>query len=758
MKKAPVITLYVLTLLLLLSPALFTSRVLIPADLLHSYVPWSGETPHRPAHNVMLSDVMEQFYPYYHFLRSELSEGRFPLWNPYVLNGTPFLANTVSAPLSPLHWLLIFLPINVFYEWAAFLKLLLAGTGIYLYCRRIGLPPIPSGAAGAFYMLAGYNVFFLLYPNTAVSALFGWGLLFLEDYYQTNRRRSLALFSLVLGAAYLSGHVESALLHHICYCLYALLRDWRRILQPVLSTLFAISLAAVMLLPFIEFLLNSATFLERSAPGRNPFFLPLGNWPALFVPYFLGSPAGSAGEFRLEMVGGAVYIGIVPFLFVLLALGNRQFKAWMLPLTGLVLFSTCILFGIPPVFDLFTAIPLLRQGNHFHIVQILHGSLAVLAGIGLACLPAAIRQRKRVAVAAGVSAALLLVGMGEQFRRADEGYYFMYRQFDLPIHALWTLAVFLLLAAFLGRRWLGPAVLALALVNGLLFGLFFNPAVDPQTSLDVVPTVVEELRAEKHHRIAGVGVGTLLPNYQMKWRLRDVRGYESVRVDRVVGFHRALTGSLPDPHHFITRVDERYLRVLRKSGASLILSPEPIEVPGLETLRSHFPFLYGISGSERAFVTGMVTAVSSPEEALLSIGSPPDEEVFLETTEVLEKRDVTGSVHWQLDEPDRVELIVDVAEDAWLVLRDTYFPGWTAYVGDQEAQIRRADYLFRAVPVPAGRHRVSFRYSPLSFRYGTVLSSLALVLIVALLITGGGTPGSATRRAATTMPPVGTRK
>jgi hypothetical protein len=757
MKRAPVVPLYVLTLLLLLGPALFTARVLLPADLLYAQLPWSGETPDRPPHNRMLSDVMEQFYPYHHFLRSELSEGRFPLWNPYVLNGTPFLANTVSAPLSPLHWLLIWLPINLFYEWSAFLKLLLAGTGVYFYCRRIGLPPLPSGAGGAFYMLAGYNIFFLLYPNTAVSALFGWGLLFLEDYFQTSRRRSLALFSLVLGAAYLGGHVESALLHHMSFCLYALLRDWRRVFRPVMMTVLAITLAAVMILPFVEFLFHSATFLERTAAGRNPFHVPLANWPALIIPYFLGSPAGSPGEFRLETVQGSIYLGIVPLLFALLAVWNREFRDRLLPLAGLALFAACILFGIPPVFDLFTAFPVLRQGNHFHIVQILQASVSIIAAVGIAALPKVLPRRRQLGTALTGSLVLVIAGVLLSFDRAG-GTYFLWREFSLPVYSLWTLTAFLALLALLRWRLLSQAVLAFALINGLLFGLFFNPAVDPRTSLDILPAAAEGLMAEDHHRVAGIGVGTLLPNYHMRWRLRDVRGYESVRVDRVPAFHRALTGSEPGPHHFITQVDEKALQVLRRAGTSLLLSPQPLEVTGTEILCDRFPFIYRISGGERAVITGRVRAVSSPEEALRFLGSSGDV-TYLETWEDLKEREATGSVRWEIDQPDRVELIVEASEDAWLVLRDTFFPGWTAHVGDREEVIRRADYLFRAVPVPAGRHRVTFRYSPLSFRYGIALSSLALAAMVWLLIAGGTTGrGSPVRRATSTMPPVGTRK
>ena len=49
-----------------------------------------------------------------------------------------------------------------------------------------------------------------------------------------------------------------------------------------------------------------------------------------------------------------------------------------------------------------------------------------------------------------------------------------------------------------------------------------------------------------------------------------------------------------------------------------------------------------------------------------------------------------------------------------LVLHDTYYPGWIAEVDGKSAPILRADILFRAVELPPGTHRVTFRFAPFS--------------------------------------------
>jgi len=82
--------------------------------------------------------------------------------------------------------------------------------------------------------------------------------------------------------------------------------------------------------------------------------------------------------------------------------------------------------------------------------------------------------------------------------------------------------------------------------------------------------------------------------------------------------------------------------------------------------------------------------------------------------------------------PHRVVIAAASDQPGYLVLTDTWFPGWTANVDGREARVERADYAFRAVRLEPGRHEVEFRYEPGSVRLGLALSVLALLAIVAL--------------------------
>ncbi len=54
-------------------------------------------------------------------------------------------------------------------------------------------------------------------------------------------------------------------------------------------------------------------------------------------------------------------------------------------------------------------------------------------------------------------------------------------------------------------------------------------------------------------------------------------------------------------------------------------------------------------------------------------------------------------------------------------------------VDGKDTEIYRADYLFMAIPIPAGKHSIELRYRPAGFRVGVWISSLSVVVMALLL-------------------------
>ena len=82
----------------------------------------------------------------------------------------------------------------------------------------------------------------------------------------------------------------------------------------------------------------------------------------------------------------------------------------------------------------------------------------------------------------------------------------------------------------------------------------------------------------------------------------------------------------------------------------------------------------------------------------------------------------------------RITYHVTTPAPALLILSEPYYPGWQAVVNNQPAPLLRADYILRAVPVPAGEHIVELTFCPLSFTIGAVISALTIILLGASFI------------------------
>jgi hypothetical protein len=82
------------------------------------------------------------------------------------------------------------------------------------------------------------------------------------------------------------------------------------------------------------------------------------------------------------------------------------------------------------------------------------------------------------------------------------------------------------------------------------------------------------------------------------------------------------------------------------------------------------------------------------------------------------------------EQPDRLAIEVNSAVDGYLLVADTWYPGWKMAVDGQSGDVLRANYLFRGLAVPAGKHRVELYYQPESLFSGAVLSGVALLVMI----------------------------
>ncbi|HEV8268821.1 MAG TPA: YfhO family protein, partial [Thermoanaerobaculia bacterium] len=91
------------------------------------------------------------------------------------------------------------------------------------------------------------------------------------------------------------------------------------------------------------------------------------------------------------------------------------------------------------------------------------------------------------------------------------------------------------------------------------------------------------------------------------------------------------------------------------------------------------------------------------------------------------------------DLPEEVEIATMTSEPAVLVVTQSFDSGWTGRVDGAVAPLLRIDLALTGVVVPAGEHRVTLAYRPLSFRVGAIVS-LASLLVLAGLVVAGKSP------------------
>jgi Bacterial membrane protein YfhO len=94
--------------------------------------------------------------------------------------------------------------------------------------------------------------------------------------------------------------------------------------------------------------------------------------------------------------------------------------------------------------------------------------------------------------------------------------------------------------------------------------------------------------------------------------------------------------------------------------------------------------------------------------------------------------EVSGAARIVNDLPERVVIETESSAPAYLVLADTFDPGWSATVDGHRASIYPAYVAFRAVFLPKGTHTVIFSYRPAGFDLGLGISIAGVVLAIVL--------------------------
>src|SRR5262249_45019358 len=143
----------------------------------------------------------------------EVRAGRLPLWNPYQLSGMPFIANDESAFFYPLQLLGLLLPLSAGLQFSLVAGTVVVGLGMYQYLRTIGLRRPVACFGGVTFMLSGFFVVWLGYPQAASATWLPWILLCCERLLQRrgHQLRWIAGLALTVAFCLFAGHIQVGL-------------------------------------------------------------------------------------------------------------------------------------------------------------------------------------------------------------------------------------------------------------------------------------------------------------------------------------------------------------------------------------------------------------------------------------------------------------------------------------------------------------------------------------------------------------------
>ena len=102
-----------------------------------------------------------------------------------------------------------------------------------------------------------------------------------------------------------------------------------------------------------------------------------------------------------------------------------------------------------------------------------------------------------------------------------------------------------------------------------------------------------------------------------------------------------------------------------------------------------------------------------------------------------QSNDSTAIVKLVKYEPNNLQYTIDSKKGGVVVFAEIYYPGWTATIDGQPAELGRVNYILRALNVKAGKHTVVLDFHPTSISTTETIAYIAIVILLLAIIGAG---------------------
>lgn len=544
----------------------------------------------------------------------------------------------------------------------------------------------------------------------------------------------------------------------------------------------ALLIGAVDMLPSQELIAASSRiardftfreFFERlgAVPGRY--------WVTLVFPDFFGSPRLQFGVVPrlptheyMNYNELCLYLG-VPTLFALLGAvsAGRRAHTWFF--LGLAALTAAMVAGSFAYWPLFRFVPGMERMNPLRLLFVFSLAAAAAAGLGVGELERAGARRVRIFVAGCAVLAAAVVVFSLVADRPAVALWFNreifaslqgsreallarlgeLRRLGSPIIALpvaLTLASAGLCAVFArSARWRTPVfslLVALLAADLIGFGWRYNTRARPEELYPETPAIAFLRSRPGPFRVVMDQRSGFLTNSLVPFGIEEIGGYSSFypeRAGRMLSYAQygadAFQGAGFDRWVQLARTNSPLFDVMNVRYVLTAPGAAPLPRAGYrEVFRRDMGVWENSEAMPRAYAVNNALVRRSGDEALAVLGMPvfdkrtmvvleedPDPAFLADTARAAVAQGVTIDRYG----PDAVALTATLSTRGWLVLADTWYPGWEAAVDGAPARILRANANFRAIPLRAGRHRVEFVFRPPVVRRGRILSAVGVLAL-----------------------------
>lgn len=317
---------------------------------------------------------------------------------------------------------------------------------------------------------------------------------------------------------------------------------------------------------------------------------------------------------------------------------------------------------------------------------------------------------------------------------------------SLWVIAIGTLCLLLFKAKKLKAEWMVGAIIVLCLIDMWQVNKrYLNDAMFVERSVRENP--VEKTQAEEQilrdtapsYRVLNLATNTFNEN-ETCYYLKSIGGYHPAKLRRYQELIEAYIS--PEMQRLLPAVAEAQGDMTKLNGDSIfpvlnMLNAKYFIVPlqGGQSVPIANPYVYG-----NAWFVDKVHYVPNANEELAMTGKlqlrheAVADSKFEQQLGQSRVQDATSIVNLTACEPNRLTYDVQSDKGGVVVFSEVYYPGWTATIDGQEAELGRVNYVLRALNVKPGRHTVVLSFFPKSIDTTEAIAYAAYAFLLLLVL------------------------